>query len=187
MGRFIGYARVSKDENLQLQIDALIKVGCKENCIFTDKTFEVKDPRPGLDSCLKYLIKGDALIIWRLDRLGSSMSHLVNLIETLHQQNIAFISICDDINTTTAQGKVIFNVFSTLSQFEQYLRQEKTKIGLSTARARGCMGGRKPLHPNDSKVITAKKMHGDKSIKIADICKTLKISRATLYRYVSLQ
>jgi DNA invertase Pin-like site-specific DNA recombinase len=97
MGRFIDYARVSKDENLQLQVDALIKMGCQENCIFTDKISEAKDHRPELDSCLKYLIKGDTLIIWRLDRLGRSMSHLVNLIETLHQQGIGFTSICDDI------------------------------------------------------------------------------------------
>jgi DNA invertase Pin-like site-specific DNA recombinase len=187
MGRFIGYARVSKDENLQLQVDALIKMGCQENCIFTDKISEAKDNRPGFDSCLKYLIKGDTLIIWRLDRLGRSMSHLVNLIETLHQQDIGFTSICDDIDTTTASGELISNIFSTLSQFERRLKQERTKTGLSVARARGCLGGRKPLHSNDPKVITAKKMHGDTSIKIKDICKTLKISRATLYRYVSLR
>jgi DNA invertase Pin-like site-specific DNA recombinase len=187
MGRFIGYARVNQNENLQLQVDALIKMGCQENCIFTDKISETKDNWPELDKCLKYLIKEDTLIIWRLDRLGRSMSHLVNLIETLHQQSVGFISICDDINTTTTSSELIFNIFFTLSKFEKHLRQEKTKTGLSVTRARGCMGGRKPLHSNDPKVISAKKMHGDLSIKIADICKILKISRATLYRYVSLR
>lgn len=188
MGRYVGYARVSKEEqNLQLQLDALTKMGCQKNCIFTDKISGAKDNRPGLGSCLKYLVKGDTLIVWRLDRLGRSMSHLVNLIETLHQQGISFKSICDGaIDTTTASGELIFNIFSSLSQFERRLIQERTKAGLSAARARGCVGGRKPIPLSDPKVVTAKKMHEDKTIKIEDICKTLRISRATLYRYLSM-
>ena len=146
-----------------------------------------KDNRPGLNSCLKYLVKGDTLVVWRLDRLGRSMSHLVNLIETLRQQGISFKSIGDgSIDTTTASGELIFNIFSSLSQFERRLIQERTKAGLSAARARGCVGGRKPLPLSDPKVVTAKKMHEDKTIKIEDICKTLRISRATLYRYLSI-
>ena len=188
MGRCVGYARVSKEEqNLQLQVDALIKIGCQKNCIFTDKISGAKDNRPGLDSCLKNLAKGDTLVVWRLDRLGRSMSHLVNLIETLRQQGVSFKSICDGaIDTTTASGELIFNIFSSLSQFERRLTQERTKAGLFAARARGCVGGRKPLPSSAPKVITAKKMHADKTIKIEDICKTLRISRATLYRYLSM-
>ena len=183
----VGYAQGKEENSLQLQVEALKKAGCQTNCIFIDKIPATKNDRPELDDCLKSLISGDTLIVWRLDVLGRSMSHLVNLIETLRQNGIGFKSICDEaIDTTTDSGELIFNVFASLSQFERHLIQERTKTGLSSAQALGYLGGRKPLPSNDPKVVMAKKMHSDKSVKIENICKTLKISRATLYRYLSL-
>ena len=115
------------------------------------------------------------------------MSHLIKLIEELRQDGISFKSICDGaIDTTTASGELIFNIFFSLAQFERRLIQERTRAGLSAARARGKLGGRKPILPSDPRVKKAKKMHEDKSIKIEEICNTLRISRPTLYRYLSL-
>lgn len=188
MKRFIGYARVSTEEqNLELQINDLKSIGCHEEFIFADKVSGSKTTRPGLDQCLEELKHGDTLVVWRLDRLGRSMSHLVKLIEELRQQGVSFKSICDGaIDTTTASGELIFNIFSSLAQFEKRLIQERTKAGLSAARARGRLGGRKPIPSDDPKVRMAKKMHQDKSMKIEEICSTLRISRPTLYRYLSL-
>lgn len=188
MNRFIGYARVSTEEqNLELQINDLKLIGCHDDFIFTDKVSGSKTNRPGLDKCLKELKDGDTLVVWRLDRLGRSMSHLVKLIEELRQQGISFKSICDGaIDTTTASGELIFNIFSSLAQFEKRLIQERTRAGLLAARARGRLGGRKPIPFDDPKVRTAKRMHEDKSMKVEEICRTLRISRPTLYRYLNL-
>jgi DNA invertase Pin-like site-specific DNA recombinase len=187
-GRLLGYARVSRDDqNLELQITALNAAGCLEELIFTDKISGAKSVRPGLEQCLEKLKSGDTLLVWRLDRLGRSISHLIKLIESLRQSGISFKSICDGaIDTTTASGELIFNIFSSLAQFERRLIQERTRAGLSAARARGRLGGRKPILPNDPRVKTAKRMHEDKSMKIEDICAMLRISRPTLYRYLSL-
>ena len=188
MTRLIGYARVSKlEQDLKLQIDALQKAGCDKNKIFVDKISGSKNDRPGLTACLSELQNGDTLLVWRLDRLGRSIIHLVSLIEELRLKGINFKSICDGtIDTTTASGELIFNVFSSLAQFERRLIQERTRAGLEAARARGKSGGRKKIESTDPKVLTAKKMHKDQSISIDDICKTLKISRATFYRYLTL-
>jgi DNA invertase Pin-like site-specific DNA recombinase len=188
MGRYIGYARVSRDDqNLELQIEALRSLGCEEEWIFTDQISGAKSVRPGLEECLKELQSGDTLVVWRLDRLGRSTSHLVKLVEDLRKEGISFKSICDGaIDTTTASGELIFNIFSSLAQFERRLIQERTRAGLSAARTRGKMGGRKPILSNDPRVKTAKRMHEDKSLKIEEICETLRISRPTLYRYLSL-
>lgn len=187
-GRLIGYARVStNDQELHLQIDALKQAGCTDDLIYTDKVSGAKSDRPGLDKCLKELQNGDVLLVWRLDRLGRSMSHLVGLVEQLRQKGIGFRSICDGaIDTTTASGELIFNIFSSLAQFERRLIQERTRAGLSAARARGRKGGRKPVQSDDPKVKMAKKMSKDRNMSIDEICTTLRISRATYYRYVSL-
>jgi DNA invertase Pin-like site-specific DNA recombinase len=187
-GRLIGYARISTNgQELDLQLDALKKAGCRKDLTFTDKVSGSKAERPGLDMCLKALKKGDILLVWRLDRLGRSMPHLVGLVEQLRQKGIGFRSICDGaIDTTTASGELVFNIFSSLAQFERRLIQERTKAGLSAARARGRVGGRKHIQSDNPKVKTAKNMFKDKSVSIADICSTLRISRATLYRYVSM-
>ncbi len=187
-GKLVGYARISTNgQELALQLDALKKAGCKKDLIFTDKVNGAKSERPGLDACLKELKKGDILLVWRLDRLGRSMPHLVSLVEQLRQKGVGFRSLCDGaIDTTTASGELVFNIFSSLAQFERRLIQERTRAGLSAARARGRVGGRKPIPSDSPKVKMAKKMSKDKSMSIADICATLRISRATLYRYISL-
>ena len=184
----IGYARVSTDDqNIDLQLDALVKSGCQKDNIYFDKVSGAKSDRPGLKKCMDSLQKGDTLIVWRLDRLGRSMSHLVSTIEDLKERGIGFRSICDGaIDTTTASGELVFNMFSSLAQFERRLIQERTKAGLSAARARGKIGGRKKIKAGDPKVIMAKTMHQDKGLSIDDICLSLKISRATFYRYLTL-
>ena len=186
--RLIGYARVSTNgQELRLQMDALQKAGVPKKLIYVDKVSGSKADRPGLDECLSHLTKGDTLIVWRLDRLGRSVRHLIDLVEQLRQRGVGFKSICDGaIDTTTASGELIFNVFASLAQFERRLIQERTRAGLTAARARGRLGGRKPIAVNDPRVQTAKKMHADKSIPVADICSTLRISRPTLYRWLAM-
>lgn len=186
--KVVGYARVSTNEqDLSLQLDALEKYGCKKEYIFMDKISGSRSERPGLDKCISSLEAGDTLLVWRLDRLGRSMPHLVTLIEDLRLKGIGFKSICDGaIDTTTASGELIFNIFSSLAQFERRLIQERTKAGLAAARARGRKGGRKKIDDTNPKVQMAKKMHQDHGMAIDDICKTLKISRASFYRYISL-
>ncbi len=186
--RLVGYARVSTDgQNLALQIDALHKYGVAKELIFTDKASGAKHQRPGLDACLKELGEGDILLVWRLDRLGRSVRHLVTLIDQLRDRNAGFRSVCDGaIDTTTPSGELIFHVFSALAQFERRLIQERTNAGLAAARARGRKGGRPNLMGNSAKVRLAKKLHCDKTLSIDEICDTLNISRSTYYRYVRL-
>ena len=185
-GSLVGYARVSTDDQeLHLQIDALKKAGCLKKNVHTDKASGVKSDRPGLEKCLASLKPNDTLLVWRLDRLGRSMQHLVKVVGDLKERGIGFKSICDGaIDTTTASGELIFNVFSALAQFEHRLIQERTRAGLSAARARGRLGGRKPLSPDNPKVKLAKSMFEDKTNQIEDICASLEISKATLYRWV---
>jgi DNA invertase Pin-like site-specific DNA recombinase len=137
--RLVGYARVStQDQNLSLQIDALLRAGVSKDLIFTDKASGAKYQRPGLDACLEQLRSGDVLLDWRLDRLGRSVRHLVTLIDELREKQIGFRSVCDGaIDTTTPSGELIFHVFSALAQFERRLIQERTNAGLAAARARG--------------------------------------------------
>ena len=186
--KFIGYARASThDQNLDLQIDALLQTGCERSNIFVDKISGAKSERPGLTRCMESLQQDDVLIVWRLDRLGRSMTHLVSLIETLRSKSIGFRSLCDGaIDTTTASGELIFNVFSSMAQFERRLIQERTQAGLASARARGRTGGRPGIKSDDSKVQAVKRMHLDKTLAINEICNVLKISRPTLYRYLAL-
>lgn len=188
MSHLVGYARVSTDEQqVSLQLDALKQAGCSEERIFIDKASGARADRPGLEACLKTLQAGDTLLVWRLDRLGRSMPHLVMLVEDLLARKVAFRSICDGaIDTTTASGELVFNIFSSLAQFERRLIQERTKAGLSAARARGKKGGRKPIAANDAKVKTAKRMHQNQELEIDQICRMLKISRATFYRYLAI-
>jgi DNA invertase Pin-like site-specific DNA recombinase len=188
MPKLIGYARVStQEQDLNLQLDALEKAGCSKDKIFVDKISGSKAERPGLEKCLAVIQPGDTLLVWRLDRLGRSMVHLISLIEDLRSKKIGFKSICDGaIDTTTASGELIFNIFSSLAQFERRLIQERTKAGLDAARARGRQGGRKKVEATNPKVMMAKNMHKDHGMSIDNICKTLKISRASFYRYLSL-
>ncbi len=188
MSRLIGYARVStQEQELNLQLDALEKAGCAKDKIFVDKISGARAERPGLEKCLAEIQSGNTLLVWRLDRLGRSMPHLVSLIEELKAKKIGFKSICDGaIDTTTASGELIFNIFSSLAQFERRLIQERTRAGLEAARSRGRQGGRKKIANTNPKVLMAKNMHKDHGMSINDICKTLNISRASFYRYISL-
>ena len=182
----IGYARVSTHEQiLDMQINDLDIFGCEK--IFEEKVSGSKSERLVLNKCLENLKEGDTLVVWRLDRLGRSLKDLVELITNLNNRKIKFKSIKDgSIDTTTANGILIFNIFASLAQFERDLIRERTLAGLSAARARGMQGGRPSMNPDDPKIITAKKLHADKTISIDDICKTLNISRATLYRYLKV-
>lgn len=173
-GRTVGYARVSTDDqNLSLQLDALAQQGVSKEFTFTDKLSGAKDDRPGLSRCLSSLQPGDTLVVWRLDRLGRSMRHLVTLMEDLRNRSIAFRSVSDGmIDTTSPSGELVFHIFSALAQFERRLIQERTKAGLAAARARGRKGGRPPLPANDPRLVLAKKLHGDTTLSIDDICRS---------------
>ena len=186
MGRLIGYARVSTaEQDLHLQLDALNKAGCEK--VFKDKASGARAKRPGLDACVAAMEPGDTLIVWRLDRLGRSMPHLVGLVEELLGKGIGFRSLLDGaIDTTTASGELMFHIFSSLAQFERRLIQERTQAGLAAARARGRKGGRRPISPDDPRVVTAKRLHKDRGLSIDQICATLSISRPTFYRYLAL-
>ena len=189
IGTLYGYARVSTgDQDLALQLDALKNEGCDDKHIFTDKISGATSQRVGLDACLPQLKKGDTLLVWRLDRLGRSMAHLVNLVEELRQRGIGFRSICDGaIDTTTASGELVFNIFSSLAQFERRLIQERTRAGLKAARARGKTGGRKPLDSNDPRVKMAKTLHENNGLDVKEICKQMQISHSTFYRLVNVK
>lgn len=186
MGRLVGYARVSTaDQELHSQVDQLKAAGCEH--VFTDTASGAKTDRPGLDECLESLAEGDTLVVWRLDRLGRSMPHLVQVVSDLAERGVAFKSLSDGaIDTTTPSGQLVFHIFAALAQFERELIRERTKAGLAAARARGRRGGRRPVSPSDPKVRMAKAMHQDDSMAVDEICSTLGISRATFYRYLKL-
>ena len=188
MGHMIGYARVSTpDQDVSLQLDALRRAGCLDDQIFLDIASGARTARPGLEACVQRLASGDTLVVWRLDRLGRSMTHLVTLIEELLRRQIRFRSLSDGaLDTTTASGELVFHLFSALAQFERRLVQERTRAGLMAARARGRHGGRRPITPDDPRVRMATTMYAEHSLAGAAIWQTLRISRATFYRYVAL-
>lgn len=186
--RLVGYARVSTNtQELQLQTDALSKAGIPKRLIFVDKISGSKSERPGLDACLKEVREGDTLVVWRLDRLGRSVRHLIDVVEELGNRKVGFKSLQDGhIDTTSASGKLIFHIFTALAEFERGLIQERTRAGLQAARVRGRLGGRKPMSLDDPRVQTAKTLHADKKMPVPDICRTLKVSRPTFYRWLAL-
>ena len=188
MGHLIGYARVSTaDQDLGLQLEALRHAGCRDEGIFRDTASGGWTARPGLEACLQALTPGDTLVVWRLDRLGRSMTHLVTVIQELLGRQVGFRALCDGaIDTTTASGELIFHIFSALAQFERRLIQERTRAGLAVARARGKHGGRKPRRAEEPRVRMAYTMYVDQCLTVVDICQTLRISQATFYRYVAL-
>ncbi len=179
----IGYARVStQDQNLDLQLDALDREGAEK--VFTDTVSGAQAARPGLDEALSHLRSGDTLVVWKLDRLGRSLRHLIDTIQALSDRGIGFKSLQESIDTTTPGGKLVFHVFGALAEFERDLIRERTNAGLKAARARGRKGGR-PKSLTDKQLKQAKVLIKDPSVSIGEICKTLKVSRSTLYRYVS--
>lgn len=185
----IGYVRVSKADGTQvfdLQKDALIKEGIAPEQIYQDEVSGKKGLRPGLEACLKSLRKGDQLIVWKLDRLGRDLRHLVNTVQDLAERGIGFKVLSGqgaEIDTTTPSGKLIFGIFAALAEFERELIRERTKAGLAAARSRGRKGGRKhELTKAQVRVAQAAMNHRDASV--AELCKELGVSRTTLYRYV---
>jgi DNA invertase Pin-like site-specific DNA recombinase len=181
----IGYARVSTDEqNLDLQRDALLKAGVSSKDIYTDKVTGVKADRPGLNLALTHLRDGDTLIVWRLDRLGRSLKHLIETVTTLKEQGISFKSLTENIDTSTATGTLVFQIFGALAEFERNLIKERTVAGLNAARARGRTGGRPKGNPDERKVALAKKFYDDHALSIPEILRTLNISKSTLYRWI---
>jgi DNA invertase Pin-like site-specific DNA recombinase len=175
----IGYARVStQDQSLALQQDALSKAGCER--VFADTASGAAAERAGLAEAREFLRKGDTLVVWKLDRLGRSLPHLVATVVVLHQQGIGFKSLTEQIDTTTSGGKLIFHVFAALAEFERDVIRERTRAGLSAARARGRRGGRpRAAALSDArKVALAQSLYKDKSHSIADISAGRCASRA---------
>lgn len=180
----VGYARASTaDQSLNLQIDALQKAGCEKIC--SDQGISgAKSDRPGLNEALEYVRKGDTLVIWKLDRLGRSLKHLIEVVEALGEQGVNFESLQDGFDTSTANGRLVFHIFCSLAQFERELTRERTMAGLASARSRGRMGGRpKQLEEAQVKVAIALANAGELNIK--EICSQIDCSRSTYYRQVA--
>ena len=181
----IGYARVStREQNLDLQVDALKVAGCER--IYQDVASGAKTARPALDDLLGQLRAGDVLVIWKLDRMGRSLKHLVELVGSLIEQKVGLLSLNDPIDTTSAQGRLVFNLFASLAEFERELIRERTQAGLSAARARGRIGGRpKGLSPQaDATALAADTLYRERKLSVAAIAQKLHVSKSTLYSYL---
>lgn len=185
----IGYARVSKADGsqvLDLQHDALIAEGIEHENIYEDKMSGAKSERPGLSSCLRALRKGDTLVVWKLDRLGRSLKDLIEHVQDLNDREIHFKVLSGhgaQIDTSSASGKLIFQIFAALAEFERAQLSERTKAALASARGRGRVGGRK-TKMTPSKIKTAKAAMSDPDCNVSALCRDLGVSRATLYRHV---
>ena len=178
----IGYARVStQEQNLDLQRDALGRAGCER--IVEDTAGGGKVHRIGLERVKEQLRPGDVLVVWRLDRLGRSLRHLIDMMTELEGQGIGFQSITEAIDTTTPGGKLVFHIFGALAEFERNLIRERTKAGLEAARARGRKGGRRKKL-DERKRALAVDLYQSKKHTIDEICRTVGISKPTLYAYV---
>ncbi|MEO9484013.1 MAG: recombinase family protein [Ekhidna sp.] len=180
----VGYARVStQDQKLELQTNELENYGCKK--IFKEKKSAIKD-RPELDKLLAHLRSGDVVVVWKLDRLGRSLRHLIDLVAKFREMEVDFVSLSDSIDTTTAQGRLIFNIFASFAEFERELISERTKAGLKAARAKGRVGGRKPGLTDEAKTKAwaAHQLYANGEMTISEILKQLNVSKATFYRYL---
>lgn len=178
----IGYARVSTDDqNLDLQRDALRKAGCKK--IYEDRMSGARAARPGLQTALEVARPGDVLVVWRLDRLGRSLRDLIDLIGTLEGRRLGLKSLQEAMDTTSSGGKLIFHMFGALAEFERNLIRERTRAGLSAARARGRLGGR-PKALDLKKRRLAVRLYHQREHPIAEICRMMGISKPTLYKYI---
>ena len=186
----VGYMRVSKADGSQttdLQRDALIGAGVEPDALYEDKASGKKEDRPELAACLKALRAGDNLIVWKLDRLGRDLRHLVNIVHDLTERDVGLKVLTGQgaaIDTTTASGKLVFGIFAALAEFERELISERTKAGLESARTRGRKGGR-PYKMTRAKVRLAMASMGEPGTNVGDLCKELGVTRQTLYRHVS--
>lgn len=178
----IGYARVStQEQNLQMQLDALKEYGCEK--VYSEKASGGNTSRPELDAMLEHARRGDTIVIWKLDRLGRSLRHLIEIVSLFDSQGIGLVSLKENVDTTTATGKLVFNIFAALAEFERDIIRERTNAGLASARARGKVGGRKKaLSEAQVKMLT--QMAGDKTFSVADICRQFGISKASYYNYM---
>src|SRR6266568_7018487 len=182
MAHLLGYARVSTaDQNPDLQHDALKAAGCFR--IFADTASGALDERPALAKVLDQLRPGDTLVVWKLDRLGRSLRHLIDTVAELERRDVGFRSLQENIDTTTPGGKLIFHIFGALAEFEREIVRERTLAGLAAARARGRTGGRPPSM-STRKLAVARKMYAEQEYTVATIAKTLGVSRATIYRHL---
>jgi len=176
----IGYARVSTEEqSLEPQLEALKEAGCEE--FFQEVASGAKTARPQLEEALKYARKGDVIVVWKLDRLGRSLKHLIETIQDLEKKGVEFKSLTEGMDTKTPGGRLLFNIFGAIAEFEKDLIKERTQAGLKAARARGRKGGR-PKKMDPQMVEMARSLHKNANTPAADICRTLKISKSTLYR-----
>ncbi len=186
----VGYMRVSKadgSQTLDLQRDALLTAGVEPDRLYEDLASGRRDDRPGLTACLKALREGDTLVVWKLDRLGRNLHHLVNTVHDLTARGVGLKVLTGQgaaIDTTTAAGKLVFGIFAALAEFERELISERTVAGLASARARGRTGGR-PYKMTPAKLRLASASMGQPDTKVADLCAELGITRQTLYRHVS--
>jgi DNA invertase Pin-like site-specific DNA recombinase len=185
----IGYMRVSKSDGSQTtdpQSDALIAAGVKAEHLYEDRVSGKKEERPGLSACLKALRKGDTLLVWKLDRLGRNLQHLINTVHDLMARGVELKVLTGQgaaIDTTTPAGKLVFGIFASLAEFERELISERTREGLKSARARGRVGGR-PYKMTATKLRYAMASMGHPETKIGPLCKELGITRQTLYRHL---
>jgi DNA invertase Pin-like site-specific DNA recombinase len=181
----IGYARIScHDQNLALQRDALASASCEK--VFTDVASGGDPSRPGLAEALAQLRTGDTLVVWKLDRLGRSLKHLVETITVLHSRGVGFRSLTEGIETETSGGRLVFHLFACLAEFEREVIRERTQAGLAAARSRGRRGGR-PALMDEKKTALARRMRADPANTAADIARAIGVSRATLYRTLKTQ
>jgi DNA invertase Pin-like site-specific DNA recombinase len=179
----IGYARVSTlEQKVTPQIDQLKQAGCER--IFRDKASGAKTERPGLQEALDFLREGDSLVVWRLDRLGRSLKHLLATVSELEERGVGFRSLQESIDTTTSGGRLIFHIFGALAEFERNLIRERTLAGLRAARARGRVGGR-PRKLDAKKTELAYRLYDEKKYAVKEICQMLGVSKPTLYAYLA--
>jgi DNA invertase Pin-like site-specific DNA recombinase len=180
MGASSGYTRVSRlDQRPTLQLDALQAANCER--VFSDRSSGSVAERPELNSALDYLRPGDTLVVWRLDRLGRSLRHLIDVMRSLEERGVGFRSLTEGIDTTTVGGRLVFHIFGALAEFERELLRERTVAGLSAARARGRNGGRPSVMTTD-KTRVAREMYESRLYSVQAIATTLGVSRATIYR-----
>lgn len=181
----IGYARVStKDQVFDLQIDALTKDGCE--MIFKETASGAKTDRPELQNLLKHIRKGDIVVVYKLDRLGRSLKHLLEVVAELNSKEVGIRSINDAIDTTTPQGRLFFNISASFAEFERDLIRERTKSGLEAARARGRRGGRRQgmTKEAEQKAILAETYYKENKMGVNQIAKEIGVSKMTLYKYL---
>jgi DNA invertase Pin-like site-specific DNA recombinase len=178
----IGYARVStQEQNLRLQLDALNAAGCER--LYTEMASGAQRDRPELKAALDYARDGDTLVVWKLDRLARSLKQLIETVEGLEQRKVGFRSLTEAIDTTTAGGRLVFQIFGALAEFERQVIRERTMAGLTAARARGRRGGRPPaLLAKD--LAAAKAMLKDPEITVEEVARRLRVAPSTLYRHL---